>query len=139
MDLRVRTRTVNGATVVGVAGEVELHSARQLRAELLQACSGECPCVVVDLSAVSFIDSSGIGVIVGALKRARERGGSLVLVSPQPRVRRIFEITGLLGALPFYDAIDGAIAACTRGTQQATTQQPTNDIPTGNPAEEKAK
>ena len=112
MDLRLRTRTLGRTTIVDVAGEVELHSAPQLRAELLRACDTQQPCVVVDLSGVTFIDSSGIGVVVGGLKRARERGGALVLVSPQPRVRRIFEITGLLAALPFFESIDSAVAAC---------------------------
>lgn len=112
MELQLHTLTAGVTTVVAVAGEVELHSAAQLRAALLQACEVEAPCLVVDLSGVHFMDSSGIGVIVGALKRARERGGSLSLVGLQPRVRRIFEITGLLGALPFFDTVDEAVAAC---------------------------
>lgn len=126
MDLQLHTLTSGVTTVVAVAGEVELHSAAQLRAALLEACAVEAPCVVVDLSGVNFMDSSGIGVIVGALKRARERGGNLSLVGLQPRVRRIFEITGLLGALPFYATVDEAVAAC---DQTPASEQEANGRP----------
>jgi anti-sigma B factor antagonist len=61
------------------------------------------------MSEVSFIDSTGIGVLVGALKRTRENRGSFALVGAQPRVRRVFEITGLLQALPLFDSIDEAL------------------------------
>jgi len=64
MDLRLRTRQVGGAIVVEVGGEVELHSAPQLREELLRVCEAEKPCIVVDLSGVSFIDSTGLGVLI---------------------------------------------------------------------------
>ncbi|MBV9469467.1 MAG: STAS domain-containing protein [Abitibacteriaceae bacterium] len=122
MDLQLHTLSSNGTTIIAVAGEVELHSAAQLRAELLQACDKERPCIVIDLSGVNFMDSSGIGVIVGALKRARERGGTLSLVGPQPRVRRIFEITGLLSALPFFETVDDAVTACAANTSEVTAQ-----------------
>jgi len=117
MNLQLHTLENRGTTVVMVAGEVELANVPQLRGELLRACDAGCPCVVVDLTHVTFIDSTGIGVLVGALKRARERGGELVLVCPQPRVRRIFEITGLMKVLPLFDTRDAALAACSAGTK----------------------
>ncbi len=88
-----------------------MHAAPELRAELQRVCSTQSPRVLIDLSQVSFIDSTGIGVLVGALKRAREAGGALVLVCPVPRLRRIFEITGLLQALPMYQARSEALSA----------------------------
>jgi anti-sigma B factor antagonist len=112
MDLKLRTQKIGGATVVEVAGEVELHSAGQLRDELQQAGEGERPCVVVDLSRVSFIDSTGLGVLVGAFKRVRERG-SLSIVCPQRSIRRIFEITGLMQVFPFHQNLDEAVRTCT--------------------------
>jgi hypothetical protein len=80
---------------------------------LIQACKVERPCVVVDLSRVSFIDSSGLGVLVGALKRVRERG-ALSLVCPEPRVRRVFEITGLTQVFPMYNGLEEAVASCSK-------------------------
>ena len=110
MDLRLRTQERDGAVIVDVRGEVELHSAPQLREELHRVCAGDA-CVVVDLSGVTFIDSTGLGVLIGGLKRARENG-SLSLVCPQSRVRRVFEITGLTQVFTFFDELDEAVASC---------------------------
>jgi anti-sigma B factor antagonist len=120
MDLRLRARDHEGIMVVEVAGELELHNAPQLRAELLRACEVDQPCVVVDLSGLTFIDSTGIGVLVGALKRTREHGGVLTLVCPVPRIRRVFEITGLLKALPLYETRQAAQEACSTPASTAT-------------------
>jgi anti-sigma B factor antagonist len=111
MDLRLRSRRSGGATVVEVGGEVELHSASHLRDELLRAGEAEHPCVVVDLSRVTFIDSTGLGVLVGALKRVREKG-ALSLVCPQRQVRRVFEITGLTRVFPMFNSLEEAVASC---------------------------
>lgn len=121
MDLRLRTRPAasyaregirEGATVVEVAGELDLHSAPQLRAELTRALENSVPPrVIVDLSGVNFIDSTGVGVLIGALKRAREADGKLLFCNPQPRVCRVFEITGLVGALPLFSTREAALAA----------------------------
>jgi len=110
---------------VEVAGELEMHSAPHLRQELLQACEGSEPRVLVDLSGLSFIDSTGIGVLVGALKRARENGGSLVLVCASERIRRVFEITGLLQALPLYASKPEALEALVRASSASTASAST--------------
>jgi anti-sigma B factor antagonist len=103
MDLRLRSRAVDGAMVLEVSGEVDLHCAPQLRAELVRVTEVPSPQIVVDLAGVSFIDSTGIGVLVGGLKKARERSGEIAFCSPQTRVKRVFEITGLLQALPLFE------------------------------------
>jgi anti-sigma B factor antagonist len=112
MELQLRIYESGGATVVAVSGDIELHSAPKLREELRHVCELENPCCVVDMSGVPFIDSTGVGVLVGALKRAREHGGNLTIACPQVRVRRVFEITGLLGALPIYDSVEVAQSSC---------------------------
>lgn len=112
MNLKLRTHKMGSANVVEVAGEVELHNAELLRAELLRAGNGEHPCVVVDLSRVSFIDSTGVGVLVGAFKRVREIG-TLSVVCPQRNVRRIFEITGLTKVFVLHQNVDDALSECT--------------------------
>ena len=113
MDLQLRTYQQGEASVVEVGGDIELSNASQLRADLRSVCEQE-PChVIVDMSQVSFIDSTGIGVLVGALKRTRENNGSFALICPQPRVRRVFEITGLLQALPLFNSMDEALARST--------------------------
>ena len=112
MELQLRIYESSGATIVEAGGEVELHNAPRLREELRRVCESSHPCCVVDMSKVSFIDSTGVGVLVGALKRAREHQGTLTIACPQPRVRRVFEITGLLGALPIYESLEAAQGAC---------------------------
>lgn len=128
MDLRLRTHESGGAVVVEVRGEVELHSAPQLREELHRVCTGGA-CVVVDLTGVSFIDSTGLGVLIGGLKRARE-SGSLSIVCPQSRVRRVFEITGLMQVFTFYDALEDAVASC-NGRSAATNASDSTEKPQG--------
>lgn len=111
MDLRLRVRTEEDATVVEVGGEADLHGAPALRAELERVTAGAAPRVVVDLSEVSFLDSTGVGILVGALKAARRNGGALHFCGAQSRVRRILEITGLIGLLPLFETRAAALAA----------------------------
>ncbi len=111
MDLRTRVRTQGEATILEVGGEMDLHSAPQLRAALADITQSKQARIVVDLSEVMFVDSTGVGALVGALKRAREAGGALHFCGAQPRVRRVFEITGLLGAMPIFDSREEAVAA----------------------------
>lgn len=116
MDLRLRTRHTPGAIVVEVSGEVELHFAPQLREELYRVCEAGNPCIIVDLTGVSFIDSTGLGVLIGGLKRARTRG-SLSLVCPQHKVRRVFEITGLTNVFKIWNSVEEAINGCPSKTE----------------------
>lgn len=74
-------------------GEVDLHVAPELRDRLAGAIEDGAELVVLDLSRVGFIDSMALGVLLGALKRLRPRGGELRLVVPRTELRRIFEIT----------------------------------------------
>lgn len=111
MDLRLRVKSLGAVALVEVGGEIDLHSAPQLRAALLKSTEGERPRVVIDLSDVVFVDSTGIGVLVGALKRARENGGGLHFCGLGARVRRVFEITGLMSALPIFDSRELALSA----------------------------
>lgn len=80
---------------VAVRGELDLASAADLRAQLEKAAAQRPPTLVVDLSATSFVDSSGLGAIAGGLRAQRQHGGSLEVVGCPPHVRRVFEISGL--------------------------------------------
>ena len=86
--------------VVTLRGELDAHDAPRLRGDLVTAVEraselAERPRVVLDLAGVAFLDSTVLGTIVGALRRAREAEGELVVVLPETPARRIFEITGL--------------------------------------------
>jgi len=81
---------------VAVAGEIDLYTAPRLHSELAAAVMVDGPAqVVVDMAGVDFCDSTGMNVLLAALRRARERGGDLVLAGPRPAVRKILQVTGL--------------------------------------------
>jgi anti-sigma B factor antagonist len=101
-DLGIVTEVVGRAQVVAVTGEVDLHTAPVLRAALepvVAAAGPDRPDVVVDLTGVAFLDSTGLGEIVGAHKALQASQGRLHLVTGNDRVRRLVAITGLDGVL----------------------------------------
>ncbi|MBV9413055.1 MAG: STAS domain-containing protein [Acidimicrobiia bacterium] len=92
--LEIRHADEEGQTVLYLAGDADIHTAPALRSELTTLVDQGRP-VVVDLSALQFIDSTAIGILVAALKRFRNVGSDLTLRRPITRVRKVFEITGL--------------------------------------------
>ena len=84
-----------GMIVVAVEGDLDLHSAPELRERLSAIIEGDTRQVVLDLSDVTFLDSMGLGVILGAKKRLATTGRELELVIANPEIRRLFEITML--------------------------------------------
>jgi len=96
-DLRITTARIGrGACLVSVAGELDAHTAEILKDTVWEALSSHAPLqLIVDLLAVSFIDSRGLGVLTEGAKLARGRGGDLVVVSDDVSILRTLEITGL--------------------------------------------
>jgi anti-anti-sigma factor len=93
--LDVKTTTVRGRGVVKVRGDVDMRSSPGLRDQLLeaaQALSGE---LLIDLSEVDYIDSSGVGTMVYVKREVERAGGHVVLIGLRPRVRGVFEMTRL--------------------------------------------
>ena len=93
--------------IVAARGELDLHTAPRL-AEALAPHMDAGAAVIADLTAVTFMDSSGLAVFVDALARARETGATLRVVAPEPRVRRVFEITGLDAMVPVHESLASA-------------------------------
>jgi anti-sigma B factor antagonist len=110
MELSLSTRTVAGRRVLEVAGEIDVYTAPQLRQRLISLVEAGDRRVVVDLGRVDFLDSTGLGVLVGALKRLRGVNGELNLVCAQERLLKIFRITGLDRVFTLYDSVDAATA-----------------------------
>lgn len=88
------TRTEEGVTIVAVQGEVDLATTPQLSAALYEAAAAGSQ-IIVDLSAVTYMDSSGFGTLLGATKRLRPTGGTLHLVGCSTNVERMLVITRL--------------------------------------------
>jgi anti-sigma B factor antagonist len=94
MEFRLATADLgNGVFTVSVAGEVDLATAPELKEALAEVVRSGATGVVVDLSNASFIDSTTLGVLMGAVKRLRPGGGELVIACHDPNIRKIFEIT----------------------------------------------
>jgi anti-sigma B factor antagonist len=98
-------------TVLSVKGEVDVYTAPRLRERLVELVSQGHRRVVVDLERVEFLDSTGLGVLVGGLKRLRSNDGDMGLVCTQSRILKVFEITGLTKVFSIYDSVDAATAA----------------------------
>lgn len=95
--------------MVDVGGEVDLFTAPRLREQILKLIETGRHNIVVDLTSVGFMDSTGLGSLVGALKRVKERDGALVLVGTNRAVHRVLSITGLSEIFPMYDTVEDAL------------------------------
>jgi anti-sigma B factor antagonist len=100
-DFEVATSVVgNAAVVVSVDGEADLYTAPQLKEALVRTIDDGCKFVLVDLTHASFIDSTTLGVLMGAVKRVRPQGGELAIACQDANIRKIFEITRLDQVFP---------------------------------------
>jgi anti-sigma B factor antagonist len=97
-------------TVLAVKGEVDVYTAPRLREKLVELASQGKHQIVVDLEGVEFLDSTGLGVLVGGLKRLRSNDGDLALVCTQTRILKVFEITGLTKVFAISGSVDEATA-----------------------------
>ncbi|MCC9307547.1 STAS domain-containing protein [Kitasatospora sp. RB6PN24] len=111
MDLTLSTETVGDRTVVRVGGEIDVYTAPKLREQLVELVNDGSYHLVVDMEGVDFLDSTGLGVLVGGLKRVRAHEGSLRLVCTQERILKIFRITGLTKVFPIHTSIEDAVQA----------------------------
>lgn len=102
---------IGDCAVLRVTGEVDVATAPMLREQLRELAAKGTVHVIVDLGRVDFLDSTGLGALVGGLKRLREAEGSLALVITTPRILRIFQITGLTRVLAVQGSVHDAITA----------------------------
>lgn len=109
MDLGLVEREQDGWTVLTVSGEIDIATAPSLRERLHNLLAEDKHRLIVDLDDVGFLDSTALGVLVGALKRARMEDGEVRIACAQPRVLKVFEITRLDSAFDLFDSVDGAV------------------------------
>lgn len=118
MGLSINNQTVGELNVLALEGELDIYTVGAFRQESDKIDPGVSQ-VVVDLTNVSLLDSSGLGALVSLLNRARAAGGLLGIVCPQRHLRRVFEITGLRRAFVFGDDLDGLRAALAEAASSA--------------------
>lgn len=95
MNISINSVKENGKTVVSVSGEIDVYTAPQLKEKLTPLVDIEGNEVLVDFAEVNYMDSTGLGILVGAFKRSKERNGQIKLINLQERIYRLFTITGL--------------------------------------------
>ena len=116
VELTVATRREGVQTVISVAGEIDVYTAPTLRERLNELVAEGEYHLVVDMAGVDFLDSTGLGVLVGGLKRARSHEGSLQLVCDQEKILKVFRITGLTKVFPIHASLEGALADADQDT-----------------------
>src|SRR4051812_6974465 len=112
MEVALESRS-DGAAVVRLSGRLDLLSAPELRQVLLRAVSAGRRRLVVDLGDVPFVDSSGLGALIGGLKAARQAGGALRIARPTEQARVILRLTTLDRVLKPYPTVEEALADVT--------------------------
>jgi anti-sigma B factor antagonist len=109
MELSLVTRSVSDRIVLEIGGEIDVYTAPRLRERLVEVAGTGDARIVVDLGRVDFLDSTGLGVLVGAHRRLRAAGGSLNLVCPHERLLKIFRITGLDTVFEIHSSVEDAV------------------------------
>ena len=113
---------IRGCAVLQVTGEVDAYTAPMLRERFRELAAGGAVHLIADLGRVDFLDSTGLGALVGGLRRLRQAGGSLALVISTPRILRIFQITGLTKVFDTWPAVTDAMTADPHWLKTAESQ-----------------
>ena len=108
--LAIAVRSERGCVIAAVTGEIDISTVGGLRERLFELAEGSEP-LIVDLDRVTFIDSAGLGALVGTSRRAAERGGSLHAVCTQAQTRKLLWLTGVDRRIPLESSLDEALAS----------------------------
>lgn len=112
MDIKVNVREAQGQTdVVDLNGEIDVYTSPKVKDVIGDLIDKGHYNLVINLEKVRYIDSTGLGVLIGGLKRVREHGGTVNLVCTNPQIKKIFDITGLVKIFGIYDDEDAAMKA----------------------------
>jgi anti-sigma B factor antagonist len=110
MPLKIASRTeAENTAILSLTGEVDVATAGRVRDSGLKLVSEGIRHLIVDLTSTEFMDSTGLGTLVGLHKRLRESGGEVIVAVSQPRVKRLFEITGLTQVFRIFDDVAAAL------------------------------
>jgi len=95
---------------VGVKGEIDLYSVKQLKEQVTDLIERKKACnLLLDLTGVNYIDSTGLGILIGIKRRCTERGGKVFLVSSSDRITNLFSITGLNKIFTIFKTVEEAV------------------------------
>ena len=106
--------------VLTVLGDLDMAGAPALRQAVVAEVTGGTRLLVLDLTAVDFLDSAGLGAVVGGLRRLRAHDGDLMVVCPEPRIRRVFESCDLDRVFVLHPDVGSVISAATAAGEEAS-------------------
>ena len=109
MDLRIRLRKLGNVPVLELEGELDAYTCSRLREAMIEAIEEGGANLVVNMKDVEYIDSSGLGTLVGGLKRVSEKQGVIAVCCTNPQIRKVFDITGLVKVFPIYGSEQEAV------------------------------
>ncbi|MEW8970883.1 MULTISPECIES: anti-sigma factor antagonist [Mesobacillus] len=109
MNISIDVKEKESTLAVKVSGEIDAYTAPQLREKLFPLSEKEGVKMVVDLSEVNYMDSTGLGVFVGVFKNVRAHDGEFKIVGLSERLQRLFEITGLADIIDINSQIEGGV------------------------------
>nr|CAA9215482.1 hypothetical protein AVDCRST_MAG63-205 [uncultured Armatimonadetes bacterium] len=109
-DLKIDTRMVDGKPVLDLTGEVDSYNSPKLRETMVALIDEGSPDIVINMTGVDYIDSTGLGTLVGGLKRASEKSGTIRIICPNEQIYKVFNITGLVKVFPIFDNEQAAFA-----------------------------
>jgi len=108
--LEVETRPVdNGVTVLAPTGRLDVAGAPALKEAIVELVKNGAPKVVIDMEGVSFVDSTGLGSVISALKQIRNNQGEMRLAAPNQQARVVLELTTLDRVFPYYATVEEAL------------------------------
>jgi anti-anti-sigma factor len=107
-ELSVTVRSERGVAIAAVTGDIDMSTVPGLRERLIELAESGQP-LIIDLNRVTFIDSAGLGALVGVARRAAVRGGSLHAVCSRPQTRKLLWLTGVDRRIPLTATVDGAL------------------------------
>ncbi len=102
-DLKIETRMVNGKPVLDLTGEVDSYNAPKLRERMVTLIDEGNADLLINMTGVDYIDSTGLGTLVAGLKRASEKNGAIRIVCPNEQIFKVFNITGLVKVFAIFD------------------------------------
>jgi anti-sigma B factor antagonist len=110
-SLHIKAITAGDCAVLQMAGEMDVYTSPKLRKQVADLADDGVIHVIADLRGIDFLDSTGLGGLVGGLKRLRIREGSLMIVTSGGRILKLFQITGLTHAFALHSSVMDAISA----------------------------
>lgn len=109
-DLKIDTRMMDGNAVLDLAGEVDSYNSPKLREKMVSLIDEGHSNLVINMTGVDYIDSTGLGTLVGGLKRASEKNGAIKIICPNEQIYKVFSITGLVKVFSIFDNEQAALA-----------------------------